>query len=54
VGAGYGKTDVIKLLVARGADLNARDDRGKTALAIAEEANQLDAVKLLKDAGARP
>jgi len=51
--AAYGKMDNVKLLLARGADLTARDDRGKTALTIALEEKQDDAAAALRIAGAR-
>ncbi|HEY9852097.1 MAG TPA: ankyrin repeat domain-containing protein [Leptolyngbyaceae cyanobacterium] len=44
------RAEVIELLVARGADVNARNDKGQTALIIAGE--NADAVKVLIDAGA--
>jgi ankyrin repeat protein len=50
--AAYGKADNIKVLLARGADPKARDDRGKTALSIALEEKQAEAAALLRAAGA--
>ncbi len=44
------RAEVIKLLVARGADVNARNGKGQTALIIAGK--NTDAVKALIDAGA--
>ena len=51
--AGAGKLDNVKLLLERGAQVNARDARGLTALAIAQEQKQEDAVQLLRQAGAQ-
>jgi len=50
--AAYGKIDTVRLLLARGADAAARDDRGKTALAIAVEEKQEAVAELLRG-GAR-
>lgn len=43
--------DVMILLVGYGADLDAKDNRGKTALDIARDSNQLDGIRFLKTAG---
>jgi ankyrin repeat protein len=51
--AGFGQDQAVKLLVSRGADLNARDNRGKTALAIAEEEGRQATAGLLRAAGAQ-
>jgi len=42
-----------KLLLAKGADVNAKNNKGETALSIAREKSFSDIVKLLKGAGAR-
>ena len=44
---------MVTLLVERGADLNARDSRGDTALAVAAANGHNRAVALLRDLGAR-
>jgi ankyrin repeat protein len=51
--AAYGKLDSVKLLIARGADVDAKDNRGKTALTIAIEEKQGAVVDALRAAGAR-
>jgi hypothetical protein len=51
--AAYGKAENVERLLARGADMAARDDRGKTALAIAIEQSQDEVAGLLRAAGAR-
>jgi ankyrin repeat protein len=51
--AAYGKVDTVKRLLARGADVAARDDRGKTALVIALEERQPEVAAVLRAAGAR-
>lgn len=43
----------LKSLVAAGADLEARDDRGRTALHVATHARQREAIRLLAQAGAK-
>lgn len=43
--------DVMILLVGYGADLDAKDSRGKTALDIARDYNKLDGIRFLKTAG---
>ncbi len=48
-----GRTDILKLLLARNADINATNDAGQTALLMAEAANQAEAAAWLKDAGAK-
>ncbi len=50
--AGKGQLDVVKLLLDRGADVNARDSRGYTPLLSASEMGHLDIVKQLLEGGA--
>jgi len=49
--AAYGHTDTVKLLLERGADASARDNRGKTALAMAVEGGHKETEQLLRKAG---
>lgn len=51
--AGYGNTETVTMLIDRGADLSLVDDRGKTALIMAEEKKHLDVVARLQGSGAR-
>ncbi|MEK6742096.1 MAG: ankyrin repeat domain-containing protein [Nitrospirota bacterium] len=48
-----GKTEVVKLRLARGAESNARSNNGDTALKIAVQARRLAVVNVLKQAGAK-
>jgi ankyrin repeat protein len=48
--AGQGQADSVRLLLARGAKRDLRDDRGLTAAEIARQTNHVD----LADAIARP
>ncbi|HYQ80471.1 MAG TPA: ankyrin repeat domain-containing protein, partial [Anaeromyxobacteraceae bacterium] len=50
--AGQGHLDTVRMLLSRGADPKARDDRGKTALAIAAEAGHAAEAEALRAAGA--
>jgi len=45
--------ETAKILIAAGADVNARDEDGKTALSTAKENVHDDHIKLLKAAGAK-
>jgi len=49
-----GEADIIKLLIASGANVNAYNDYGDTALIYAVRANKIESVKVLLDAGANP
>jgi len=51
--AGFGQDEAVRLLLACGADRDARDNRGKTALAIAEEQDRQATAALLRAAGAQ-
>ena len=46
--ARYNKVEIIKILLANGADLKAKDENGYTALKHAELSNANDAVQILK------
>lgn len=48
-----GDLTALKSAIARGANVNAKDERGRTALQIARERNAAEAVRLLETAGAR-
>jgi len=50
--AAYGHAGTVKLLLGRGADVSARDNRGKTALAMAVEGKHEETARLLRKAGA--
>ena len=45
--------EIAKLLIAAGADVNARDAAGNTALALARKRGYLDMVAALEHAGAK-
>lgn len=47
-------THFLRLLVASGAEVDRRDNKGRTALSLASECNHLDAVRLLVLHGAHP
>ncbi len=46
--AHYNQTEIVSLLLKKGARLDAKDERGKTALDYAKEANSTEAVELLE------
>lgn len=48
----YGHAEIVDALLARGANVNLHDGKGKTALAIAQEKNRPQIVQLLRKAGA--
>lgn len=48
--ARYNKVEIIKILLSNGAILNAKDEKGFTALKHAELSNAKDAVQVLKQA----
>lgn len=50
--ADRGDSSVIDRLIAVGADIEARDDRGRTALLIATDRNRIDAARSLMEADA--
>src|SRR5688572_5397657 len=45
---------LLRLLIDRGADLDAESDYGESALSVASRVGRFDAVELLLDAGAKP
>lgn len=49
--AQWGKTEIVKLLLEKGADPNAQDEQGWTALLLAAKENYPDIVRLLLDKG---
>jgi ankyrin repeat protein len=48
----WGKPDVVKLLLDKGANIDARDSQGHTALWWAVDGNKADLVNLLQARGA--
>uniref|UniRef100_A0A4W5JZL0 Uncharacterized protein n=1 Tax=Hucho hucho TaxID=62062 RepID=A0A4W5JZL0_9TELE len=48
------RTQFLRLLLARGAEVDRRDSEGRTALSLASECGHLDAVRLLVQNGAHP
>lgn len=52
IAAAYGHTEMVNLLVAKGADFNAKDNEGWTALMEAARLGNTDVVKILVDKGA--
>jgi ankyrin repeat protein len=53
IAASHGYNDIIRLLLAAGADVNARDAEGLTALDLARRSDHPSTVKLLLDNGAK-
>ena len=43
----YGELEIVKLLLEKGADVNAKDNRGYTALSQASKYGELEVVELL-------
>ena len=48
-----GHTEIAKILIENGADVNAKNNIGETALMWASEREYAEIVKLLKNAGAK-
>jgi len=48
-----GNQAIVRLLIARGADINAEDSAGRTALSIAIQNNQAAIITVLREAGAK-
>jgi len=46
-----GQADIVELLVAKGADVTAKDRQGRTALTIAERKGHTEIVELLRKHG---
>ncbi len=47
---GFGGTANAELLIEKGANLRARDDKGRTAMKVAEESRRPEMAKLMRDA----
>ena len=47
-----GRADVVRVLLRRGGQINARDETGMTARDLAREAGHEEIIRLLKEAGA--
>jgi len=48
-----GNSEIVKLLIARGADVNVKDKEGQTALSLAIRNNMPEIVEILREAGAK-
>jgi ankyrin repeat protein len=48
-----GHIDTVKALLAKGAEVNAKDEYGETALACAKRCGHIEIAKLLEKAGAK-
>ena len=51
--AHHGSPAVVKLLLEKGADVNAANKKGATALKLAQQKKHAEIVKMLKAAGAK-
>lgn len=50
---GPGHREIVRLLIERGSDVNARDREGSSALALAQRQGQAEVARMLRAAGAR-
>ena len=48
-----GHTEIVKLLLVAGADVNAKENEGDTPLSIAKQKEHTQIIKLLKEYGAK-
>jgi len=48
-----GHVDVLELLLAHGADVNAKTEKGQTAISLAKEKGHTEIVELLRKHGAK-
>ena len=48
-----GHANIVEILLARGADTNAKDHRGRTALDLAEDRGRTEVANLLRQHGAK-
>ncbi|WP_373534446.1 ankyrin repeat domain-containing protein [Microcoleus sp.] len=51
--SGLLKPELVKLFISKGADVNARNKNGETALSIAKKSSTPEIAKLLKQHGAK-
>ena len=52
VAAFYGRKEIVELLLSKGADVNAKDSKGETALMVAAFYGRKETVELLLSKGA--
>ena len=50
--ASNGYTKIVQELIDSGADLEAKDNKGRTALTIAKQKERTEIIEILKEAGA--
>ena len=48
-----GQTEIVRLLISKGADIHHRNKEGKNALMLAKEKGHAEVVKILEQAGAK-
>ena len=51
--AGYGHTEAVEMLIDSGADINAKDSKGISAMMWAEAKGHTEIVNLLREKGAQ-